>query len=121
MAALNIDIRPAVPDFPRSLRAQVKWGLEENSMSIVYEWLIPALWIAFGAYWWIAARGTKKTERIESIASQIAHFLPLGIAIYLVIWRHLPIDLFDSTYLAPTLAMPFLVFGAALTSAGLAF
>jgi protein-S-isoprenylcysteine O-methyltransferase Ste14 len=93
----------------------------ENSMSMVYEWLIPVLWTAFGIYWWIAARGTKKTERIESTASQIAHFVPLGIAIYLVVWRRLPGDILGASYLMPQLEVPFFVIGAVLTAAGLVF
>jgi protein-S-isoprenylcysteine O-methyltransferase Ste14 len=42
--------------------------------------LIPALWIAWGLYWWIASRGVKRVARQESVVSRAAHLVPLGIA-----------------------------------------
>jgi protein-S-isoprenylcysteine O-methyltransferase Ste14 len=42
--------------------------------------LIPGLWIAWGLFWLVAARGVKRVARQESFASRAAHLGPLGIA-----------------------------------------
>jgi protein-S-isoprenylcysteine O-methyltransferase Ste14 len=46
--------------------------------------LFPAMWLAWAAYWWIAARGAKQTERREPLGSRLLHIVPLMAAAWLV-------------------------------------
>jgi protein-S-isoprenylcysteine O-methyltransferase Ste14 len=57
-------------------------------LDIVYRWLIPALWIAWAAYWTAAASGTKTTRRTESPAQGVAHWTPLVLGIVLLSLPH---------------------------------
>ncbi|MGH8173075.1 MAG: methyltransferase family protein [Rhodanobacteraceae bacterium] len=86
-------------------------------MQSVYAWLIPALWIAWAAYWLIASRGTKSDRRQESVASRLGHILPLMLAAYLL-WAHeLPGD-FLGGRLWPATSTAFFL-GAAILALGL--
>jgi protein-S-isoprenylcysteine O-methyltransferase Ste14 len=55
-----------------------------------YRHLIGLLWCAWGLYWIISARGTKITQRRESLASRLAHVVPLAIGGVLIGWREIP-------------------------------
>lgn len=50
----------------------------------VYHWLIPALWLAWGAYWLAVAAGAKPTARRESRASRLGYVIPLVVGIWLL-------------------------------------
>src|SRR5215470_6593395 len=39
--------------------------------------LIPALWLAWLAYWWIAGLHTHEVRQRESVSSRLSHALPL--------------------------------------------
>ena len=54
-------------------------------MSLLYRFLFPALWASWGAYWWLASRGTKPTERREPVASRLLHVVPLALA-FALLW-----------------------------------
>lgn len=54
-------------------------------MGIVYIWLIPALWAAWAIYWFGAAFTAKPVRRTESIASRLSHYIPLLLAILLLV------------------------------------
>ena len=41
--------------------------------------IIPALWTAWGLYWWTSSRNVKAVRRRESAASRLAHFGPLAL------------------------------------------
>jgi protein-S-isoprenylcysteine O-methyltransferase Ste14 len=88
-------------------------------MENVYRYLIPALWIAWAAYWWIAARDVKAIARQESVASRIAHIGPLMIAAMLVALPGWPLQWLYEFFL-PRSALTFWI-GALLLAAGLAF
>jgi protein-S-isoprenylcysteine O-methyltransferase Ste14 len=90
-------------------------------MQYLQAWLIPALWLALGLYWWYAARGTKSSRRQEGVVSQLAHFLPLGLAVYAVVWNRLPGDVLSAGFLRPGWAPAAFWLGALLTFAGLSF
>jgi protein-S-isoprenylcysteine O-methyltransferase Ste14 len=45
---------------------------------------LASLWIAWVAYWWLSARGTKANERSESARSRASHVVPLMIAAVLL-------------------------------------
>ena len=49
-------------------------------MSPAWDRAIPALWLAWGLYWWWSARDVKRVRRRESRPSRAAHLLPLAIA-----------------------------------------
>jgi len=53
-------------------------------MNIASGNLIAALWIAWLAYWFVAARNAKQTRREESPLSRAGHVVPLGIAAWLL-------------------------------------
>ena len=52
--------------------------------------VIPALWLAWGLYWVVSARGGKTVRRRESWVSRAAHLVPLMIAGLLVAVPSLP-------------------------------
>lgn len=52
--------------------------------------LVPAIWLIWAAYWMIAARGTKATQRTESLASRTGHLIPLAAAAWLLFARTIP-------------------------------
>jgi len=86
---------------------------------MVYRWLFPILWLAFIAFWIAMARGGKAVAERESVYSRLSHYLPLAIAIYLLVAPHVPIAALDDRFVPLTL-WP-VRFGAALTFAGIAF
>ena len=53
-------------------------------MHSVYRLLFPALWLSWAAYWWLASREAKPTERQEPIVSRLLHILPLLLACWLL-------------------------------------
>ena len=83
------------------------------------EFLIPALWIVWMLYWWIAARGAKPTRRSESVLSRASYIVPLMVAIWLLAARRVPIAFLNEPVLPRALAL--FVAGALLTAIGLAF
>ena len=52
--------------------------------------LVPALWLAWAIYWWIAARAVKPVARRESVASRLGHILPLAVAALLLMLPSMP-------------------------------
>jgi protein-S-isoprenylcysteine O-methyltransferase Ste14 len=91
----------------------------ERPMEIVYIYLIPGLWLAWGLYWLIAAADVKTTARSESAASQAAHLVPVVIAGILLASRRLPMPFLYAQFIEPTRATFFL--GAGIVAGGLAF
>lgn len=72
--------------------------------------VIPAAWLAWALYWWVAARGTKATHWRESAASRILHVAPLIAAFLLLSPTRMPTGSVAAAWI-----------GAALTVAGLGF
>jgi len=90
-----------------------------HGMRYVYEWLFPAVWVAYLLYWQIAARGAKANERIESVGSRIFRtaLLLAGVVLMSVAW--IPGAWLYRRLLPMTVEMFWL--GAAVTVAGLLF
>lgn len=88
-------------------------------MEYVYASLIPALWLVWCVYWFVAAFNVKSTTRVESSWSRAAHIVPLGIAAYLLWAQHLP-NHFLEDRIFPRSDFSFFL-GAAITAAGLGF
>jgi len=81
--------------------------------------LVPALWLAWCAYWLAAARGVKDDRRRESPWSRAAHIVPLVVAAALLWLPTLPGG-FLCGRLWPATAMSYFI-GAAILAAGLGF
>jgi protein-S-isoprenylcysteine O-methyltransferase Ste14 len=54
-------------------------------MRTIYDWLIPAIWDAWALYWVAAAFTAKPVRRKESVASRLSHYIPLLLAIVLLV------------------------------------
>jgi protein-S-isoprenylcysteine O-methyltransferase Ste14 len=82
-------------------------------------WLIPALWIGWMVFWFIAAFGAKKVQRSESVASRASHWVPMVAgALLLTVSGHSGSWLFRRVW--PSSEALFLV-SALLVSAGIGF
>jgi protein-S-isoprenylcysteine O-methyltransferase Ste14 len=46
-------------------------------------WIVAVLWVAWIAYWFVASRSAKATERVETFRSRASHILPLAFGGYL--------------------------------------
>ena len=51
---------------------------------------VPLLWLAWWAYWYVAAHGVKRVRRRESVRSRLGHILPLVISGLLIALPTLP-------------------------------
>ena len=60
-------------------------------MLLVYRSLFPFLWLSWAAYWWLAARRVKATERREPMGSGLLHVLPLLFAVGLLWAQSVPV------------------------------
>ncbi len=87
-------------------------------MSLVYEYLLPILWLSWAAYWWISARNVKTTTRREPLWARLFDGSLLALA-GLLFWIHLPFHVLRERFL-PLSAWTFWV-GVALTAGGLLF
>jgi protein-S-isoprenylcysteine O-methyltransferase Ste14 len=83
------------------------------------ELLIPALWIGWLLYWWIAARGAKAVQRRESALSRTLHTVPLALAAWLLAASRVPIALLNLPVAPRSLAL--YAAGVIVTAVGLAF
>ncbi len=84
-----------------------------------YESFFPVVWIAFIVYWRIRAVGTKSTQRVEPVASNIARTLTFVIVIVLLSTTRIPLP-WLYRQLWPAGLWSFWI-GAAITVAGLLF
>ena len=89
-------------------------------MLIALHLLIPALWLAWLAYWRISAADVKPAQRSESRASRAAHLIPLLIAGVLLGMRTIPDGGWLFERFLPRTASGFWI-GALLTAVGLGF
>lgn len=72
-------------------------------MELIYRFLFPVLWLAWGAYWLAASRGVKTAVRVESRVSRLLHILPLLLAGWLLAASHARLPLLGQHWLAPSL------------------
>jgi protein-S-isoprenylcysteine O-methyltransferase Ste14 len=88
-------------------------------MQIIYNYLFLTMWIAWGLYWIVSARGVKAPVRRESTLSRWAHYGPLFLSGWLLtdggrIWWPLRVPFMTRSYTSFWIA-------AAVTAAGLLF
>jgi protein-S-isoprenylcysteine O-methyltransferase Ste14 len=88
-------------------------------MRTIYTWLIPALWTAWALYWCIAAFATKPVRRRESAASRLSHYIPLLLAVLLLMLPRFAGTILG-TRLLPRSALLFWI-GTVVLLAGLLF
>ncbi len=80
---------------------------------------IAGLWLAWLAYWIIAARNVKPLRRQESIGSRLTHLVPLGIGAVLMASARFPDSRLDGRFLPSSRAIYWA--GALMVAGGLAF
>lgn len=88
-------------------------------MDAFYRSLIPALWLIWCLYWFVAARDAKATARAESAASRLSHVLPLVFAGWLIGARRVPVAALQQPIVANHAAA--YAVGLVLVAAGLGF
>lgn len=88
-------------------------------MDPAYANIIPALWLAWLLYWFIAGRDVKATTRRESPASRASHIVPLIVGALLLWMPQLPGNFLGAKIVPPSTTLFFI--GAAIVAAGLAF
>jgi hypothetical protein len=89
------------------------------TMQFVYDYLFLTMWISWGLYWIVSARGVKAPVRRESTLSRWAHFGPLILAGWLLsdggrIWWPLRVPFMSRSEMSFWIA-------ASVTAAGLLF
>lgn len=88
-------------------------------MATIYRSLFPAMWLCWVAYWWLASRHVKPTERHEPAGSWLLHVLPLLFAAWLLWVERVP-GSFLNERLFPWAPWEFWV-AAFITAVGLLF
>ena len=90
-------------------------------LGLFYRVLFTVMWVAWLAYWWVAARNVKPIVKVESAASRRSHMWPLAIAFGLVLWPPIPVPVLADFVLPPDDWRIWAGIGAVFTAAGLAF
>ena len=88
-------------------------------MPLIQEYLFPAMWLSFLAYWWAKSTNVKVTERHESVSSRLARLVSIACAGALLWLPRVPISLLNQRFL-PLGPLCFWS-GAVLTAVGLVF
>ena len=88
-------------------------------MTILYDYLFPAMWLAFAVYWGVMSANVKATERRECLPSRLLRFVVIASAVALLWLHHIPLPLLGRRFLPHGI----LCFwsGAAVTAGGLLF
>jgi protein-S-isoprenylcysteine O-methyltransferase Ste14 len=87
-------------------------------MSLLYNYLFPAMWLGYLAYWWVMSINVKDSERGEAALSRLVRLVAMVCAVVLL-WPGIPFPVSDRRFL-PSGALSFWI-GAAVTAAGLLF
>ncbi len=88
-------------------------------MSLLYNYLFPAMWISYFTYWWAMSRNVKVTERSESAPSRLIRMVAIVGAFALLWLPAVPLPLLNRRFL-PLSDWCFWT-GAAITAGGLLF
>ena len=88
-------------------------------MPLIYDYLFPAMWLSFLAYWRVMSTNVKVTERRESIRSRLVRLVAIACAVALLWLPSVPLPLLDERFL-PLGALCFWS-GSAVTAGGLIF
>jgi protein-S-isoprenylcysteine O-methyltransferase Ste14 len=88
-------------------------------MSLIYNYLFPAMWLGYLAYWWAMSTNVKVTARRESMPSRLVRLVLMVCAVAFLWLPSVPIRLLDERFLPPGLWCFW--GGAAVTAGGLLF
>ena len=88
-------------------------------MRLIHDYLFPAMWLSYVAYWWAMSTNVKATERREPCASRLARLVLMVCAVALLSLPSVPLPLLSERFLPPG-AWCFWS-GAAVTAGGLLF
>ncbi len=88
-------------------------------MRMFYQALVPALWLAWLAFWAIAARGAKQSVREDSAASRASHYVPIILCGMLIGVPHILGPALEQRFHAHSLGWH--LAGVALITLGLGF
>jgi protein-S-isoprenylcysteine O-methyltransferase Ste14 len=88
-------------------------------MSFAHDYLFPAIWLIYSAYWWFMSKNVKQTQHRESGISGLIRLIALILAAALLWLPRLPGSLLNERFLPPG-EWCFWT-GAAVTVAGLLF
>jgi protein-S-isoprenylcysteine O-methyltransferase Ste14 len=95
------------------------FGADAIGVALIHNYLFPAMWLCYMAYWWGFSRDVKKTERSEAVVSRMARLVLIACAIALLCLPSVPPRLLDQRFL-PVGELWFWT-GAAITAGGLLF
>jgi protein-S-isoprenylcysteine O-methyltransferase Ste14 len=88
-------------------------------MSLIYNYLFPAMWISYFTYWWAMSKNVKETERSETGPSRLVRMVAILGAIALLWLPSVPLPLLSQRFLP--LGLWCFWSGAAVTAVGLLF
>ena len=94
-------------------------GRGKLHMTIIYDYLFPAMWFAYLIYWWAKSTNVKTTERSESALSRLIRSVSIVSAVVLLAFPNIPLSLLDERFI-PLGIMRFWM-GCAITLCGLLF
>src|SRR5258705_7267372 len=90
---------------------------KEPLVPVLYRYLFQAMWLSWGAYWWVSSRNVKRAVRHESLPSRLSHIGPLAVAALLFSVPNLPDPVLRARFLSSG-TWPFNI-AVTLTAAGL--
>ncbi len=88
-------------------------------MTIIYDYLFPAMWFVYLIYWWAKSTNVKTTERSESAPSRLIRSVSIVCAVALLWLPRVPLPLLNERFLPPG-DICFWI-GSAVTACGLLF
>lgn len=88
-------------------------------MPLLQQYLFPAMWFGYCAYWWAMSSNVKATERHESVSSRVVRLVSICCAVALLWLPSVPLPFLNERFL-PLGAWCFWS-GAAVTAGGLLF
>lgn len=88
-------------------------------MSLAYDYLFPAMWLCYVAYWWAMSPNVKVAERIESLWSRFFRLASMMCAVALLWLPRIPLPLLGDRFLPPGTVCFWI--GAMVAAGGLLF
>ncbi|HXZ33156.1 MAG TPA: isoprenylcysteine carboxylmethyltransferase family protein [Terriglobales bacterium] len=88
-------------------------------MPLIHNYLFPAMWISYLAYWWAMSRNVKETKHRESVPPRLLRLVTLACAVALLWLPSVPLPFLNERFLP---LRPWCFWGgAAVTAGGLLF
>ena len=88
-------------------------------MPLIHNYLFPAMWLSYLAYWWAMSTNVKETKRRESVPPRLARLVSIACAVALLWLPSVPLPFLNERFL-PLGELCFWS-GAAVTTGGLLF